>query len=87
MSLRLVIKKTVGGAPFSVNVEPDITISDLKAEVSTQAAIPAEEQRLIYKGQVRFLDDMHSTVSLISCGIVSLTICELWCRSSRMTRR
>ena len=55
MSLRLVIKKTVGGAPFSVNVDPDITISDLKAEVSRQAAIPAEEQRLIYKGQVRFL--------------------------------
>ena len=54
MSLRLVIKKTVGGAPFSVNVEPDITIGALKAEVSTQAAIPAEEQRLIYKGQVIF---------------------------------
>lgn len=52
MPLKLVIKKTAGGAPpFSVTVEPEILISELKSEVSQQADIPAEEQRLIYKGQ------------------------------------
>lgn len=49
--LKLVVKKTAGGAPFSVHVEPEISISELKSEVSKHADIPAEEQRLIYKGQ------------------------------------
>lgn len=53
MAINIVIKKTAGGPPFSVVVEPEISVLELKAEVSKQAEIAAEEQRLIYKGQAR----------------------------------
>lgn len=53
MAIKIVVKKTAGGPPFSVDVEPSISVLELKAEVSKQAEVPADEQRLIYKGQVR----------------------------------
>lgn len=48
----IVVKPTTGGDKFTVEVDLDISVLELKEEVSKQSSIPAAEQRLIYKGQV-----------------------------------
>jgi ubiquilin len=50
--LKVQVKPTAGGEKFSVEVEDDIIISELKEEVAKHSTIPAPEQRLIYKGQI-----------------------------------
>ena len=51
--LAVVIKPTAGGDKFAVHVSTSATVAELKAQVASAGpSIPAEEQRLIYKGQV-----------------------------------
>lgn len=51
--LSVVIKPTAGGDKFTVTVPASASVADLKAQVALGGPnIPAEEQRLIYKGQV-----------------------------------
>ena len=52
MSAFTVFLKVTGGEKLSLEVTPKQTIAELKAAVATQCGIPAENQRLIYKGQV-----------------------------------
>ena len=52
MSAFTVFLKVTGGEKLSLEVTPKQTIAELKAAVATQCEIPAENQRLIYKGQV-----------------------------------
>lgn len=46
------LKTTTGGEKISVDVTNEMTIAEVKAAVANKADIPAENQRLIYKGQV-----------------------------------
>lgn len=50
--LKLVVKPTAGGANVEVEVEPSVTVLELKEEVGKKNGMPAAEQRLIYKGQI-----------------------------------
>ena len=52
MSAFTVFLKVTGGEKLSLEVTPKQTIAELKAAVATRCDIPAENQRLIYKGQV-----------------------------------
>lgn len=45
-------KTTSGGEKISVDVKNELTIADVKALVAEKSNIPADNQRLIYKGQV-----------------------------------
>ena len=51
-SLNIVIKPTAGGSKFTLQVEPNNSIAELKAEVAKHCGYPGAEQRLIYKGQI-----------------------------------
>ena len=46
------LKATTGGDKIAVDVRNDMTIGEMKAAVAEKADVPAENQRLIYKGQV-----------------------------------
>lgn len=46
------LKTTSGGEKISVDVKNELTIAEVKALVAEKANIPADNQRLIYKGQV-----------------------------------
>lgn len=48
----LIYIKSSGESKYEVTVSPDISILDLKNEISTKSGIPAERQRLIYSGKV-----------------------------------
>ena len=51
--MQLVVKPTAGGDKFTVqDLQVSQTVAELKAEVAKKSSIPAEQQRLIYKGQV-----------------------------------
>lgn len=52
MSSFTVFLKVSGGEKLSLDVTPKQTIAELKAAVAGKCDIPAENQRLIYKGQV-----------------------------------
>ena len=52
MSGFTVFLKVTGGDKLSLEVTPKQTVAELKAAVATKCDIPAENQRLIYKGQV-----------------------------------
>ena len=52
MSSFTVFLKVSGGEKLSLDVTPKQTIAELKAAVAGRCDIPAENQRLIYKGQV-----------------------------------
>ncbi len=52
MSGFTVFLKVTGGDKLSLEVTPKQTIAELKTAVATKCDIPAENQRLIYKGQV-----------------------------------
>ena len=52
MSGFTVYLKVTGGDKLSLDVTPRQTIAELKTAVATKCDIPAENQRLIYKGQV-----------------------------------
>jgi ubiquilin len=51
-NFQIIIKPTAGGAKFTVEINPSMTVGELKEEVSKVNNVPAAEQRLIYKGQV-----------------------------------
>lgn len=63
--IRLFIKPTTGSERYTVEVEPSLSIGELKEEVAKQA-MPAAEQRLIYKGQI--LKDERTVESYGACG-------------------
>ncbi|CAL8462374.1 g1907 [Coccomyxa elongata] len=46
------LKTTSGGEKIPVDVKNELTIADVKALVAEKSNIPADNQRLIYKGQV-----------------------------------
>ncbi len=49
MAIKVTIKQN-SGTQFDVEVEATITVKELKEACATQANVPAEEQRLIFKG-------------------------------------
>ena len=51
-SIKIHVKPTAGGDKFSVDIETSVTIRELKEAVADKCTISADEQRLIYKGQV-----------------------------------
>jgi hypothetical protein len=44
------------GVTFEVSVEKTSTVADLKKACAEQAGIPAEEQRLIFKGMSKLMN-------------------------------
>lgn len=52
MSLKITIKQN-SGKQFDVEVPADATVKDLKEACAAQAEVPAEEQRLIFKGKLK----------------------------------
>ena len=48
----MTIKPTSGGDKFQAEVETSATVRELKEEVARKSDTPADQQRLIYKGQV-----------------------------------
>jgi hypothetical protein len=79
------LKTTTGGEKISVDVTNEMTIAEVKAAVASKANIPADTQRLIYKGQV-LKDDRtvesygadsfaHSSL-LLWMGNYSITTCH-----------
>ncbi len=46
------LKTTSGGEKISIDVRNEMTIADVKSLVAEKANIAADNQRLIYKGQV-----------------------------------
>lgn len=51
--VRLTVKPTAGGSKLDVDVDLEKTVLELKEELSPQCSIPALEQRLVWRGQVR----------------------------------
>ena len=51
-SIKVTIKPTSGGDKFQAEVETSATVRELKEEVARKCDTPADQQRLIYKGQV-----------------------------------
>nr|6JL3_A Chain A, Ubiquitin domain-containing protein DSK2,putative [Plasmodium falciparum 3D7] len=44
--------KVTGGKEFTVAIEPDITVLDLKKICAEHVDIPVEAQRIIFKGKI-----------------------------------
>lgn len=64
--LRLVVKPTAGGDKLTLEgVEPSATVEDVKRKLAPLCNIAAEEQRLIYKGQI--LKDERTVDSYGGC--------------------
>ncbi|SBT35033.1 ubiquitin domain-containing protein DSK2, putative (DSK2) [Plasmodium ovale wallikeri] len=42
--------KVTGGKEFTISIEPDITVLELKQKCSEHVDIPVESQRIIFKG-------------------------------------
>lgn len=51
-SIKVTIKPTSGGEKFQAEIETSATVRELKEEVARKCDTSAEQQRLIYKGQV-----------------------------------
>ena len=51
-SIKIHVKPTAGGDKFSVEIETSASVRELKEAVAGKCTISADEQRLIYKGQV-----------------------------------
>lgn len=67
------------GSKFSVKTSLDSTVSEFKAVVAQNCDVPAEQQRLIYKGRI-LKDDQ----TLVSYGIlIPLSIMLTLIQSSR----
>jgi len=52
MSVVTVHIKTASGAKHTVNVNLSGTVADLRKAIEEASTVPAEQQRLIYKGKV-----------------------------------
>ena len=50
--IKLTIRQN-SGSQFEVEINSKATVKDLKEQFSEKASIPAEEQRLIFKGKNR----------------------------------
>ena len=50
--IKLTIRQN-SGSQFEVEINSKATVKDLKEQCSEKASIPAEEQRLIFKGKNR----------------------------------
>jgi hypothetical protein len=51
-SIRIVVKPTAGGDKIDREVETSGTIREVKEQLAEACSIPADDQRLIYKGQI-----------------------------------
>ena len=51
-SITVTIKPTSGGDKFQAEIQTSATVRDLKEEVARKCDTAADQQRLIYKGQV-----------------------------------
>lgn len=51
-SIKVTIKPTSGGNKFQAEIETSATVRELKEEVARKCDTAADQQRLIYKGQV-----------------------------------
>jgi hypothetical protein len=51
-SIRIVVKPTAGGDKINRDVEASSTIREVKEQLAEACSISADDQRLIYKGQI-----------------------------------
>lgn len=63
------------GSKFSVRASLDSTVGDFKAILAQNCDIPAEQQRLIYKGRI-LKDDQTLTSYGTVCCFSDLTLCS-----------
>eukprot|EP00798_Chlamydomonas_sp_ICE-L_P003671 gene3671-13746_t len=65
----VMVKPTASGGKFQIEVDPEISVLDMKAEVAkTSGMPPASEQRLIYKGQILKDEKKISEDKVRACG-------------------
>ena len=50
--ISVVVKPTAGGDKLVLEVEPGLSVGEVKDSLAGKCGIPAPEQRLIYKGQI-----------------------------------
>lgn len=51
-TIRIVVKPTAGGNKIEKEIETSFTIREVKELLAEPSSIPADDQRLIYKGQI-----------------------------------
>ncbi|KAF6263160.1 hypothetical protein COO60DRAFT_1256373, partial [Scenedesmus sp. NREL 46B-D3] len=50
--IRIVVKPTAGGDKIDREIETISTIREVKEQLAEACSVPADAQRLIYKGQI-----------------------------------
>ena len=66
-SIKVAIKPTSGGEKFQADIQSSATVRELKEEVARKCDTSADQQRLIYKGQV--LKDDRTVDSYGKCRV------------------
>lgn len=61
--MKLTIKSATGGT-FGIEVEASMKISEVKEVICSACEVPANQQRLIYSGKVRWRDSGALSSSL-----------------------
>ena len=57
MAIKVTIKQN-SGTQFDVEVEATVTVKELKEACAEKAGVPADEQRLIFKGKYSYNTNM-----------------------------
>ena len=89
-SIKVTIKPTAGGDKFQAEVDSSATVRELKEEVAHKCDTPADQQRLIYKGQVLKDDKTVGSYGMLSVWLCSSTDrgrCEQYTLCDRLTER
>ena len=70
-TIKVNVKPTAGGDKFSVDVQTSANVRELKEAVAGKCTIAADEQRLIYKGQVlkdeRTVESYGESAAVLRC--------------------
>lgn len=68
-----VLIKTITGASVTIaDVDPSLTVADLKARIEAQLFIPAAEQRIVFNGKVMINQNTLTEAGLVADGQVFL---------------
>lgn len=51
-TIKVTIKPTATGDKIDLEIDPAILVSGLKAEIAKHSPIPADQQRVIYRGSI-----------------------------------
>ena len=74
-SLTLFIKPTAGGDKLSVELARESSVEQLKQAIQERHGVPAQEQRLIYKGVWISLDRLCHVRRCADCVLVLQARC------------